>query len=297
MLRVYPLRPSRKKWNIKFFTEHNCYKNICVNYKETKDLVIIKKNRKKNSKFCNESNMIFQSSINLCLFDKNNPKTLDGELLNADEIVLPDCSFSISIYFPLSYVFEIFIHSSNSFTTKDLIQTIKSLYSFIYEEEERTSTPQLFSLKKVCSNCNLQDIDSHLEKSKNNNIVENDDDECCAICYSELNKDPVKLKCDHIFHSECIKEWVKSSATCPICRYNIFMCSNCNGQRIIYYFYTGSVIPIEQRGENRYRNISNGTFGIHSFDFEDLILDDMTYDNVNKKLFVNISAAKLQNSS
>ena len=294
MLRIYPLRSSRKKWNINFFTEHNCYKNMCVNYKETKDFVIIKKNKKKNSKFCNESNRIFQSSINLCLFDKNNPKTLDGELLNADEIVLPDSSFSISIYFPLSYVFEIFIHSSNSFSTKDLIQTIKSLYSFIYEEEERTSTPQLFSLKKVCSNCNLQDIDSHLEKSKNNNIV---DDECCAICFSELNDDPVKLKCNHIFHSECIKEWVKSSATCPICRYNIFMCSNCNGQRIVYYFYTGSVIPIDQRGENNYRNISNGTFGIHSFDFEDLILDDMTYDNVNKKLFVNISAAKLQNSS
>jgi hypothetical protein len=280
MIRTYRLRTSRKKWDIKFYTSHICSKFNCVSFTETKDLVIIKKVKGK----CNLSNKIFQTSINLYSYDKDNPRTIDGNLLDPEEIVIPDSSFTIAIYFPLSYIFEIFIHSSQNFSRKQIIHTIKSLYSFIYHEEERTSTPQLFNLKKVCSNCNLQDIQSHIESS---NIITED----CSICFTELNENPVKLKCNHIFHKDCISQWVKSSATCPICRYNIFMCSNCNGQRVVYYFYTGTVVPIEQRGENRFRNISNGTFGIHSYDFEDLNLDEMMYDNVNKKLFINVSAS------
>lgn len=254
MIRTYPLRTSRKKWDIKFYAYHN------------------------NSK------KIFQSFIKLHSYDKDNPRTNDGILLDSEEIVIPDSSFTISIYFPLSYVFEIFIHSSQSFSRKLTIHTIKSIYSFIYDEEERTSTPQLFSLKKVCSKCNLQDIQSFIEKISD--VKEN-----CSICFTELNSHPVKLKCNHIFHIDCISQWVKTSATCPICRYNIFMCSNCNGQRIIYFFYTGAVLPLEQRGENTFRNITNGTFGIHSYDLEDLNLDEMMYDNINKKLYIKVSAS------
>ncbi|KAL3081465.1 hypothetical protein niasHS_011709 [Heterodera schachtii] len=45
----------------------------------------------------------------------------------------------------------------------------------------------------------------------------------CTICLGEIEKEtPVKLlailePCKHIFHNECISEWLKNHNTCPIC--------------------------------------------------------------------------------
>jgi hypothetical protein len=42
----------------------------------------------------------------------------------------------------------------------------------------------------------------------------------CAIC-SEDMQDAVESKaCGHIFHKECIKEWIHNQPTCPLCRSN-----------------------------------------------------------------------------
>ena len=47
----------------------------------------------------------------------------------------------------------------------------------------------------------------------------------CAICLSEFEEgQPVTpLSCDvkHYFHSECIKQWIKTKNTCPLCRTEI----------------------------------------------------------------------------
>ena len=45
--------------------------------------------------------------------------------------------------------------------------------------------------------------------------------EDCSICFEQLkleNNNIVKTKCDHIFHDECLTEWLKNSQTCPLCR-------------------------------------------------------------------------------
>ena len=44
--------------------------------------------------------------------------------------------------------------------------------------------------------------------------------ESCSICSQSLQKGAVvrKLKCGHIFHAECIDEWLKKSFTCGYCR-------------------------------------------------------------------------------
>jgi len=46
-------------------------------------------------------------------------------------------------------------------------------------------------------------------------VVSNDE---CSICLSKVNKPKCKTVCGHIFHITCIKEWLKSNVTCPLCR-------------------------------------------------------------------------------
>ncbi|KAG0335799.1 hypothetical protein BG004_008310 [Podila humilis] len=45
----------------------------------------------------------------------------------------------------------------------------------------------------------------------------------CSVCKDEFVKeDPcLQLPCKHIFHDECIKPWLKTSATCPTCRFSL----------------------------------------------------------------------------
>ena len=39
----------------------------------------------------------------------------------------------------------------------------------------------------------------------------------CAICLDRCITF-IKLKCNHMYHSECIKEWARESNKCPLCR-------------------------------------------------------------------------------
>lgn len=42
----------------------------------------------------------------------------------------------------------------------------------------------------------------------------------CTICleYFKNGDDIRKLKCNHIFHENCIEEWFLKEITCPVCR-------------------------------------------------------------------------------
>ncbi|KAK7337809.1 hypothetical protein VNO77_18396 [Canavalia gladiata] len=46
----------------------------------------------------------------------------------------------------------------------------------------------------------------------------------CAVCLCEFeDTETLRLipKCDHVFHPECIDEWLASHTTCPVCRANL----------------------------------------------------------------------------
>lgn len=300
--RVYPIRTTRKQWAIPLFCYHNCNENcniIIVSNNSHQYLLL--ENPDYNNGKCSFDNKLKSTSIKISNFDMNNPLGDSGLLYNPDEKVILDNSFKVSIYFPLSYVFEVVIStpkSNNGFTLKELIYSIKNLYEFIYEEEERTSSPQLYNLKKFCTTCGNKDLSKFIYTidSEHEDFKKLDD---CCICYSnyeiidvetENNYEPTKLKCNHVFHNYCIKTWIEKSGTCPICRYNIFECTNCNGSGIIYYNFTGAVIPIEERGITLNRNHSNGVFGIHTFDLQDLVIESLSYDRTQRRLNLKITA-------
>ena len=47
---------------------------------------------------------------------------------------------------------------------------------------------------------------------------------CCSICLNDLNFSNhciSVLKCGHVFHYDCLQEWIRTSKTCPECRCQI----------------------------------------------------------------------------
>lgn len=43
----------------------------------------------------------------------------------------------------------------------------------------------------------------------------------CSICLDELNDGALRMPCLHVFHDGCIKEWLRTSHYCPLCRYQM----------------------------------------------------------------------------
>ena len=50
-------------------------------------------------------------------------------------------------------------------------------------------------------------------------MQQNEGDDICAVCLSDINeKDNYKLECSHVFHTDCIVNWFRSSnGNCPCC--------------------------------------------------------------------------------
>ena len=57
-------------------------------------------------------------------------------------------------------------------------------------------------------------INDELNKLYKNEEVKGD----CTICTDKVEIGYIILKCSHIFHKECIKEWFNVNQTCPLCR-------------------------------------------------------------------------------
>lgn len=40
----------------------------------------------------------------------------------------------------------------------------------------------------------------------------------CAVCLCELNGRVMALPCAHVYHRECVEEWLKMKLFCPLCK-------------------------------------------------------------------------------
>jgi hypothetical protein len=127
------------------------------------------------------------------------------------------------------------------------------------------------------------------------------EEEKCSICLENLENlknnldNNVKVKdtnkktsCNHIFHRECIHEWINNKKnTCPLCRKKLSNCPKKCSNGLIVTQYTGKVIPKNMRGILN-RNQSDGVFGLYGYDFEDLFIDEMVYNRTTKILYPKI---------
>lgn len=56
---------------------------------------------------------------------------------------------------------------------------------------------------------NISSIDNALNESS---------DTECSICLENITNKYTILKCNHVFHANCIKTWLKTHMECPMCR-------------------------------------------------------------------------------
>lgn len=289
--RIYPFRTSSSMWKIKLYSKHICndmckFAYLQENLSDRTSIMFIIENPEYKEGKCQYSTKLNTSSIQIKDFEKNEANTIDGELLFYNSIVIPDTQIYIHISFPLKEAKNIRITSDDSlgFSLTSLINKIKNVYKWIYEEEENTCTVKTFNIIDQC-NCSYK----YLENS--DNILPESIQEKCSICLENLESlDIKKTMCNHFFHKQCIYEWINNNKnTCPLCRENILQCSNNCTNGFIFKTYTGKIIPKNMRGILS-RNSTDGTFCIYGYDFEDLFIDEMLYNKTTKILYPKIFA-------
>jgi Ring finger domain len=64
----------------------------------------------------------------------------------------------------------------------------------------------------------LQDTDNYLD-SITAPMPNNDP---CSICMESNEEVSVRLECDHYFHKNCLRDWVRIKGSCPMCRRLVF---------------------------------------------------------------------------
>ena len=143
-----------------------------------------------------------KSCISLYNFDIKNPFSILGKLQYSSQVVVDKGVFNVLIHFPIKKTMEFQIKCRN--TTKNiLVQLIQNIYRYIYDVEAVTATPTDYIYYKKCDEC--QDIHSSFTKVELKTSMK------CVICLNEMNHDVIMLKCNHVFHSNCILDFSNGS--------------------------------------------------------------------------------------
>jgi len=137
----------------------------------------------------------------------------NGQVINNINIIIKNID-------PIYNILNIY---NNSFKILDFKKLIfeNNRYIFIFaildllHQEMKIPIGPLPASKKFIKNINKFKLKSNIIK-KMSNII-------CPICFEIFKKGIIciKLQCNHIYHSTCIKKWFKNNNTCPKCRYKV----------------------------------------------------------------------------
>lgn len=89
-----------------------------------------------------------------------------------------------------------------------------------YDTVITNTVNEKYSEKEINNNV-INNISTFSFKKNNFNIT--NDTHNCIVCMCEIedNEECKKLKCGHMFHSNCIDNWLRRTLECPMCRIEI----------------------------------------------------------------------------
>jgi hypothetical protein len=232
---------------------------------------------------CTSQGELVQTYVHLDTFSFMNPSGHRGELHEPDLMVIYDKEFDIVFDFPLNNPITLHVQTDNEgFSIREILQLIKIAYEQIYHIESITANENTFEIEYPCTCVNIP-LDDYVQDST---AVE----EMCSICRMDLSENVGRLECSHLFHKACLTQWFEMGrgTSCPLCRNSVSSCDTCNGSLTTVSEIQAVVLPIEYR-PSFHRNDTDGVFGIHSYDINHLIIEEMIYNKIQKRLKINMS--------
>jgi hypothetical protein len=160
-------------------------------------------------------------------------------IYNSDNEITPSTNINFSINSNINFI------DDDIDVNHPYIQHLYSLLATNNLTDNLTDNSVLTSLFTNFNNFmeqnldDLEDVKVTLSENEFDNldIVEDKtliENKQCNICLEELKEEEVNdrtlinLKCNHIYHKECIKEWLtKQSTKCPSCRFCCRTSINC----------------------------------------------------------------------
>ena len=120
------------------------------------------------------------------------------------------------------------LYSDNTFDDFELEEEEKNNEEDIFNELNENNLVQNFLENSEYTNHHHKKkfkkqkslFNSIVEKKINRNISNKLQNNKCAICLDDLSKGKhiSYLPCCHVYHSKCIKKWLKVSNLCPLCK-------------------------------------------------------------------------------
>ena len=113
-------------------------------------------------------------------------------------------------------LYEFYLHN-NIFIDIEFIRNVivEPIYNIILILR-RIFIDDISNITRTLNSQELNELNEY-----NINFEHND---VCSICLDNIEKNNliIKLKCNHIFHSSCIKEYLKNyNRNCPICKIDL----------------------------------------------------------------------------
>ncbi|EYU32799.1 hypothetical protein MIMGU_mgv1a023328mg, partial [Erythranthe guttata] len=87
--------------------------------------------------------------------------------------------------------------------------------------------PRLAAVEQYYENINYmvpaaeEWIDRVLVKKAVTGYSCDDDFGTCTVCLEGFSNEAYSMPCEHYFHGDCIREWLRTSHYCPVCRYKV----------------------------------------------------------------------------
>ena len=133
-------------------------------------------------------------------------------------IVALASQFLVSIVKPLWDRFAQGESGYNAFVKENIDTFVGTVFTNFNDfiEQQLQNYTDLEDVKVTLSEEEFDKLDTHVDETLLSDSIS------CNICLEELKKDEslVRLNCTHIYHQDCIKEWLtKQSTKCPNCRF------------------------------------------------------------------------------
>jgi len=104
------------------------------------------------------------------------------------------------------------------------IKILNDIYSKLNINIHINSISYTEHIQEVVNNKYVKkDVTNIISKFKSKKYKGDDNKHQCSVCLENIKKDEkiTKLDCKHIFHTDCINEWISRDNTCPCCRISL----------------------------------------------------------------------------